>query len=145
MFACASKWTGKDEFPSVFAQLPDISPMDGLLNDVTRPRGPKGNDCYEHLFQCQSAQSLLINFQKKTSRLLQIECFRGTFVLHTDTVATLWLCWNKSKTSATMCLLDFNVAAWARVKAAKSAASSSVCTFKYSAYYYVWYVIKPPK
>lgn len=48
------------------------------------------------------------------------------------------LCWNKSEASTTVHSLDqtvdFNVAAWATMKAAKSAASSSVCTLKYYAY-----------
>lgn len=50
------------------------------------------------------------------------------------------LSWKKSKASTTVYLLDqmvdFNVGAWATMKAAKSAASSSVCTFKYYAYSY---------
>lgn len=49
------------------------------------------------------------------------------------------------KISPTVCLLDFNVSVWARIKEAQSAASSSVCSLKFSAYYSDWCAITTEK
>lgn len=69
-------WKDKseDDYPSLFSQLPLLSPMDGSVNTYTRPRGLKGpwamaaawRDFHEQLVCVKGLWSFLIKFHTHT-------------------------------------------------------------------------------